>query len=119
MLITISSNSGRNISFEGKLSYTTKIHNFNKVRTLAGAGYTFNNGVYRLINLTISSMLKSNIPTLENIILSGVLDIETEVGDNFYKVACINESIDYVDENELEVSLQLQFESNILNNIKY
>ena len=37
MLITIS-NGERNITFEGKLSPVTRIHNFNKVRTLAGAG---------------------------------------------------------------------------------
>ena len=118
MLITIS-NESRNITFEGKLSYTTKIHNSNKVRTLAGAGYTFNNGVYRVITLNIFYMQKTDIPKLESIILNGVLDIETEVGDNFYRVACTNDTIDYTDENEKLVSVNLTFESNILNNIRY
>jgi hypothetical protein len=118
MLITIS-NENRNFTFEGKLSYITKIHNSYKIRTLAGSGYTFNNGTYRIISVNISYMNKTDIPVLENIILNGVLDIETEVGDNYYRVACVNESIDYIDENETLVSVQLQFENNILNNIKY
>ena len=119
MLITISNETTRNITFEGKLSYTTKIHNSYKVRTLAGSGYTFNNGVYKIININVTKMDKSDIPTLENIILNGVLDIKTEVGDNFYKVAFVGDSLDYQDENEFEVSLNMQFENNILNNIKY
>lgn len=118
MLITIS-NGSRNITLEGKLSYTTRIHNFNKVRTLAGAGYTFNNGTYRSITVNVIYMDKTDVPMLENIILNGVLDIETEVGDNYYRVACVNESLEYNDENETQVSIQLQFETNILNNIKY
>mgnify|MGYP001710323595 CR=1 FL=1 len=56
---------------------------------------------------------------LENILLNGVLDIETEVGDNFYRVAFVGDTLDYQDENENEVSLSLQFEGNILNNIRY
>ena len=51
--------------------------------------------------------------------LSSVLDIKTEVGENFYKVACVNETFEYQDENETQVSLNLTFETNILNNIKY
>ena len=119
MLITISNETTRNITFEGKLSYTTKIHNSQKIRTLAGAGYVFNNGTYKVINITVIKMNKTDIPTLENIILTGVLDIETGVGDNFYKVAFVGDGLEYQDENELEVSLTMQFESNILNNIKY
>lgn len=119
MLITISNETFRNFTFEGKLTYTTKVHNFQKVRTLAGAGYTFNNGAYKVININVIKMDKTDIPILENIILSGTLDIETEVGDNFYKVAFAGDSLEYQDENELEVSLNMQFESNILNNIKY
>lgn len=118
MLITIS-NGERNITFEGKLSTITKIHNFNKVRTLSGAGYTFNNGTYKGLTLNVIYMNKVDIPLLENIILNGVLDIETEVGDNYYRVACVNESLEYTDENETQVSVTLNFETNILNNIKY
>ena len=76
MVITLS-NGKKNITFEGKLSFTTKIHNFNKVRTLAGAGYTFNNGVYKLINVNITFINKSDILLLEHILLNGILDIET------------------------------------------
>lgn len=118
MLITIS-NENRNITLEGKLSFTTKIHNSYKVRTLAGSGYTFNNGTYRIITVNVIFLDKKDIPVLENIILNGVLDIETEVGDNYYRVACVNENLDYQDENETQVSIQLQFENNILNNIRY
>lgn len=119
MLITISNETTRNITFEGKLTYTTKIHNSQKVRTLAGAGYTFNNGVYKVVNISVIKMNKTDIPILENILLNGVLDIETEVGDNFYRVAFVGDTLDYQDENENEVSLNLQFEGNILNNVKY
>ena len=118
MLITIS-NEHRNFTFEGKLTYSTRIHNSYKVRTLAGAGHTFNNGTYKIIIVNVIYMNKTDIPVLENIILNGILDIETEVGDNYYRVACVNESIDYIEENENTVSVQLQFENNILNNIKY
>lgn len=118
MLITIS-NENRNITLEGKLSFTTKIHNSYKVRTLAGSGYTFNNGTYKIITVNVIFLNKKDIPVLENIILNGVLDIETEVGDNYYRVACVNESLEYQDENETQVSIQLQFENNILNNIRY
>ena len=118
MLITIS-NGERNITFEGKLSPVTRIHNFNKVRTLAGAGYTFNNGTYRSLTVNVIYMNKVDIPVLENIILNGVLDIETEVGDNYYRVACVNESLEYTDENETQVSVTLNFETNILNNIRH
>ena len=118
MVITLS-NGKKNITFEGKLSFTTKIHNFNKVRTLAGAGYTFNNGVYKLINVNITFINKSDILLLEHILLNGILDIETETSDNYYRVACINDSLDYVEENEHFVSVNLQSENNILNNISY
>ena len=118
MLITIS-NENRNITFEGKINYSTKIHNSYRVRTLAGAGHTFNNGTYKIITVNVTYMNKTDIPILENIILNSILDIETEVGDNYYRVACVNESIDYIDENENLVSVQLQFENNILNNIRY
>ena len=118
MLVTIS-NDSTSMTVEGKITYSTRIHNPSRVRTLAGAGYTFNNGSYRIIQLNIAYLEKKDIFKLENMMLSSVLDIKTEVGENFYKVACVNETFEYQDENETQVSLNLTFETNILNNIKY
>lgn len=114
MLITISSKDKGNISFEGTLSTVTNVHNANKVRTLAGALYTFNNGIYKTIKVNITQMNNSLKEKLEFILLGGKLDITTEVGDEYYSVAFVDSQIDYTNENEKMFSANLTFENNLL-----
>lgn len=115
MLITISNKDNVNFSFEGTISDSTIIHNANEQRTLAGVGYQFNNGKYKVIRVSISEINKSDKERLEHIILNGAVNITTEVGEDYINVVCTNQNIDYNNENEDKISTSLEFKTNILN----
>lgn len=114
MLITIKDKYNVNLTFSGEIKVITKIHNQQVVRTLAGSGYTFNNGKYRAISMSINKLKRKDIETLEFLLLRGYLDITTEYGDNYYNVVFVGSQIDYTQENENTFSTNLEFENNIL-----
>ena len=113
MLITIKDKHNVNLTFSGEIKVITKIHNQQVVRTLSGSGYTFNNGKYKTINMTINKLSRKDIETLEFLVLRGYVDITTEYGDNYYNVVFVSSQIDYTQENEDTFSTSLEFENKI------
>lgn len=102
------------ISFEGKVDTTTVIHNQNIVRTLSGGAYGFNNGRYMNIKVSVIYIDRKFINELENLLLTNLVNIFVENGENYYRCLFVNNEINYIEENEKYVSCELNFQTNVV-----